>query len=331
MAAEHIPLSVLAADAPRSGSGPEGGGPSSENPCGKTGVWLRAARLRTLPLSCSGVVLGGGLAAAEGSFRLAVFLLSVLTAVLLQILSNFANDYGDAMKGADGPGRVGPGRAVASGAVSPRSMFRAVALMSCLCLISGAGLLAVSFGTDLARWGVFLALGIGGIAAAILYTMGSKPYGYRGYGDFFVFVFFGLVAVAGAYALYGAPLTRLPGLPACAAGFFATAVLNINNIRDMENDFANGKETLALRLGPHRARVYHLALVGLGLACWLIWLIATRRWWGLVFLLAAVPLVRSAWLVYGSLRPAVLDAQLRVTSLSAGFLNIVMAVVLPWL
>ena len=300
-------------------------------PTGRVRVWLRAARLRTLPLSCSGVVLGGGLAAAEGAFRLPVFALSVLTAVLLQILSNFANDYGDAIKGADGPGRVGPRRSVASGELTARAMFRAVLLMAGLSLASGLALLGVSFGTDLARWGVFLVLGLASIVAAVLYTMGKHPYGYRGYGDFFVFVFFGLVAVAGSYALYGAPLTRLPGLPACAAGFFATAVLNINNIRDMENDRANGKETLALRLGPHRARVYHLVLIALGLACWVVWLIATRRWWGLALLAAAVPLVRSAWLVYGSLRPAVLDAQLRATSLAAGFLNIVMALALPWL
>lgn len=298
---------------------------------GRVRVWLRAARLRTLPLSCSGVVLGGGLAAAEGAFRPLVFVLSVLTAILLQILSNFANDYGDAVKGADGPGRVGPKRSVASGELSARAMFQAVLFMAGLSLATGVSLLGVSFGTDLTRWAVFGALGLASIVAAVLYTMGKHPYGYRGYGDFFVFVFFGLVAVAGAYALYGAPLTRLPSLPACAAGFFATAVLNINNIRDMENDFANGKETLALRLGPHRARVYHLALIGLGLACWVIWLIATHRWWGLVLLVAAVPLVRSAWLVYGSLRPAVLDAQLRATSLAAGFLNLIMALALPWL
>lgn len=331
MHAESVMSAVFALDALRSQGRSERSPEPSGSPDSTMKTWLRAARLRTLPLSCSGVVLGGGLAASEGAFRPLVFVLSVLTAVLLQILSNFANDYGDAMKGADGPNRVGPKRSVASGAVSPRAMFRAVAIMSVLCLISGVALLAVSFGTDWVRWGVFLVLGIGGIAAAIMYTMGKRPYGYRGYGDFFVFVFFGLVAVAGAYALYGAPLTRLPGLPACAAGFFATAVLNINNVRDMENDLANGKETLALRLGPHRARVYHLTLIGLGLACWIIWLIATHRWWGLVFLLAAAPLARSAWLVYSSLRPAVLDAQLRVTSLSAGFLNIVMALVLPWL
>ena len=141
---------------------------TSPVPTGRARVWLRAARLRTLPLSCSGVVLGGGLAAAEGGFRSLVFVLSVLTAVLLQILSNFANDYGDAVKGADGPGRVGPRRSVASGELTARAMFRAVLLMVGLSLAAGLALLGVSFGPDLARWGVFLALGLASVAAAVL-------------------------------------------------------------------------------------------------------------------------------------------------------------------
>jgi 1,4-dihydroxy-2-naphthoate octaprenyltransferase len=293
--------------------------------------WIHAARPRTLPLACSGVILGGGLAAAEGMFQLPIFALSVLTAVLLQILGNFANDYGDAVRGTDGAGRKGPSRAVASGSISARSMFRAVAAMSLLCLLSGAVLLWVSFGADLRSWGAFAALGVGAVAAAVFYTMGGRPYGYRGFGDFSTFVFFGLVAVAGSYALYGAPLIRLPGLPACATGFFITAVLNINNIRDMENDRANGKETLALRLGPHNARVYHLILAGSGLACWALWVAATGDWWKLALLAAAFPVARSAWVVYGTLRPDVLDAQLRITSIGTGVFNVLLAALIPLL
>jgi 1,4-dihydroxy-2-naphthoate octaprenyltransferase len=303
------------------------------SPQGRSGLssWIHAARPRTLPLSCSGVMLGGGLAAAEGMFHPLIFVISVLVAVLLQILCNFANDYGDAVRGTDGAERRGPQRAVASGSVSARAMFRAVAIVSLLCLVSGAVLLWVSFGANPRVWGAFAVLGAGAVAAAVFYTMGRRPYGYQGFGDFFVFVFFGLAAVAGSYALYGAPLIRLPGLPACATGFFATAVLNINNIRDMENDRASGKETLALRLGPHNARVYHLILVGSGLLCWALWFAATGEWWKPALLAAAFPVARSAWTVYGSLRPDVLDAQLRITSLGAGFFNVLLAALIPFL
>jgi 1,4-dihydroxy-2-naphthoate octaprenyltransferase len=296
---------------------------------GSPSDWVQAARLRTLPLSCSGVILGGGLAAAEGMFSPVIFALSVLTAVLLQILGNFANDYGDALRGTDGAERKGPKRAVASGSISSRAMFRAVVLLSLLSLLSGAVLLLVSFGPDMRSWGVFAVMGAGAVAAAVFYTMGKRPYGYRGLGDFFCFIFFGLVAVAGSYALYGAPLLRLPGLPACATGFFITAVLNINNIRDMENDHANGKETVALRLGAHNARVYHLILVASGLACWTLWFAATGDWRKLALLAAAFPVARSAWIVYGSLRADVLDAQLRITSLGTGFFNVLLAALLP--
>lgn len=294
-------------------------------------IWIKAARLRTLPLSASGVILGGAVAASEGAFRPAVFALSVLTALLLQILSNFANDYGDYTHGSDGAGRVGPSRAVSSGEISPRSMFRAVAIFSCLSALSAAALFWTSFGTEPARWGTFAALGAASIAAALFYTMGRHPYGYNGLGDFFVFVFFGLVAVCGAYALYPeAPLARMPGLPACATGFFATAVLNVNNIRDMENDRASGKETLALRLGALGARRYHLALVGMGLLCWAVYLPGTDRYSLLPGLLAGLPLVWSAKTVFGSTRSDVLDAQLRRTSICAGLFNLIMAGLIVW-
>ena len=274
---------------------------------------------------------GGAAAAAEGAFRPAVFLLSVLTALLLQVLSNFANDYGDYTHGSDGAGRVGPSRAVSSGEISPRAMFRAVVIFSCLSGLSAALLFWTSFGLDPVRWGAFAALGGASIAAALCYTMGRRPYGYNGLGDFFVFIFFGLVAVCGAYALYPeAPLARMPGLPACATGLFATAVLNVNNIRDMENDRASGKETLALRLGALGARRYHLALIGVGVLCWAAYLTGTGRSMLMPGLLAALPLALSAKTVFASTRTDVLDAQLRRTSISAGLFNLIMSVLIMW-
>ncbi len=293
------------------------------------GKWLEAARLRTLPLSTSGVILGGGLAACAGHFNWLIFILSMLVAVSLQILSNFANDYGDAVKGSDGPGRVGPRRAVASGAISPAGMYRGIMVMICVCALDTLLLLWASFGASWQRWVIFLILAAASVAAAIFYTMGRHPYGYMCLGDVFVFVFFGPVAVAGAFFLYGPPFTALPLLPACATGLFATAVLNINNIRDMDNDRANGKNTLALRLGGHWARIYHLFLIGGGLLCWLVWLPLYGCYAGLPLLLAAIPLVLSTWRVWSSHSPDVLDAQLRMTSISAGLFNLVMALALP--
>jgi len=292
-------------------------------------VWLQAARLRTLPLSCSSVVLAAGLAALEGKFNRLIFALSVITAVLLQILSNFANDYGDAMKGTDGQGRVGPSRTVSSGSIHPQTMFRAILIMAALSLLSGIGLLWVSCGTNPIRWGVFLGLGLASVAAAVFYTMGRHPYGYYGLGDLFVFVFFGLVAVGGSWALYDAPLSHMPGLPACAAGCFITAVININNIRDMDNDRACGKNTLALQLGEVPARVYHLSLIGTGLVCWGLWLTVSGLWQALPLLLGAAPLVWSAAVVWRTRQPDVLDQQLKVTSLGTGFFHILMAIALP--
>lgn len=293
--------------------------------------WLEAARLRTLPLSSSGVVLGCGLAAAAGYFRLSVLILSLILAVLLQILSNFANDYGDAVKGSDGPGRAGPRRAVASGAISPNSMRHAVILLVFLCVLATIQLLAVSFGTDYSKWTIFSILAIASMAAAVFYTMGRHPYGYIGLGDLFVFIFFGPVAVAGAFALYDPHFSLFPLLPACATGLFATAVLNINNIRDMENDRANGKRTLAQRLGGQRARLYHLGLIGVGVLCWLLWLVIYGYWTALPLLFCSLPLLRSAYVVYVSKNATVLDAQLRITSVFAGIFNLIMAVAIPWL
>ena len=165
-------------------------------------IWIEAARPKTLPLALSSIVLGSFLALAHGNFHAAVLIFSVLTASFLQILSNFANDYGDYTKGSDGEDRLGPRRAVSSGDLSPKAMKKAMVLMVVLSLMSGSLLIYFGNTETLFLKVFFYALGFAAIAAAIKYTVGKKPYGYRALGDVFVFIFFGLLGVLGTYALH---------------------------------------------------------------------------------------------------------------------------------
>lgn len=224
--------------------------------------WLKAFRLRTLPLSLSVILIGNALATPyTENFSWLIFTLSILTTVLLQILSNLANDYGDAVKGADNEGRIGPKRAVQSGAISMKSMKNAIILFALLSLVSGLALLYVSFGTDLS-WTLlgFLILGLLSIAAAIKYTVGKGAYGYAGLGDVFVFLFFGIVGVMGPFYLQTQTLEINPMLIGVTMGCFSTAVLNLNNMRDVENDKAVGKNTLVVKIGAESAKLYHYSL-----------------------------------------------------------------------
>jgi 1,4-dihydroxy-2-naphthoate polyprenyltransferase len=223
--------------------------------------WIAAARLRTLPLAIGGMLLAASLATFDGVFSWRIFTLALITAILLQVLSNFANDYGDFAKGTDAQNR--PDRAVASGAISGKSMFRAVILMALLTFLSGIFLLHEAFGSFNIKLLLWLVVGLAAIAAAVKYTMGKNPYGYAGKGDLMVFVFFGLILVWGARYLYGQEITTdyiLGALPAIAYGSLCVAVLNVNNIRDIENDKANNKITIAVRFGRKKAVRYQLFL-----------------------------------------------------------------------
>ena len=230
--------------------------------CTSFSRWLLAARLRTLPLACSSVLLGSGLAAHADAFRWPLFLLCLLTAILLQVLSNLANDYGDAVSGADLAGRVGPTRAVATGLITARQMQLAMGLTALAAVVSGLALLWSAFVDDWPALLAFIGFGALALVAAVTYTVGRRPYGYRGFGDLSVFLFFGLLGVMGSYYLYTHQLSWSLLLPAASCGLLATAVLNINNIRDRVSDAASGKVTLAVRLGASRARNYHWLLVG---------------------------------------------------------------------
>lgn len=234
--------------------------------------WIRAARPRTVLLSFSGVLLGSILSVAasccesilvtERNGGLVIFF-AALTAVLLQVLSNLANDYGDYKKGTDSVKRVGPQREMQSGSITEKEMHRGLIVTIILCLVSG-GLLLLSAMQKHNSWRVvlpFAFLGIAAILAALFYTLGKRPYGYRGLGDLFCFLFFGWAAVAGTYYLAAPSFDFSILLPASAMGFLSNAVLNINNMRDYENDKASGKNSLVVKMGLKKAYLYHCFLI----------------------------------------------------------------------
>ncbi len=225
--------------------------------------WISAARPRTLPLAFSSILMGSALAIIhKTSFSWVVFGLTLLTTTLLQILSNFANDLGDYQNGADLAGRVGPARAVQSGDITYKQMLNAIILLSILSLTSGIGLLWVAFGSFTnPHFYQFLLVGLACILAAITYTAGKKPYGYAGLGDISVFIFFGLVGVLGTSFLQIKTLEISQILPAISVGFLAVAVLNINNLRDIESDSRAGKKTIPVRFGKSFGVNYHKFLI----------------------------------------------------------------------
>ena len=246
-------------------------------------TWVKAARPRTVLLSFSGVLLGGFLAyktgPSTGSGTLLCVLFAAITAVLLQILSNLANDYGDFKKGTDNAKRVGPQREMQSGAITEQEMKQGLVIMAGLCLVSGALLIFVFAGLTWKELSVFAALGIGAVLAALLYTLGKHPYGYRGLGDLFCFLFFGWAAVAGTYYLSAPWFDFSVFLPATAMGFLSNAVLNINNMRDYENDKASGKNSLVVKLGLKKAFAYHCLLIGGAFVCLTIYLVLHQAAW----------------------------------------------------
>jgi len=240
----------------------------------KTKSWIEAFRLRTLPLALASILMGSFLAIHHGLYSWEVIILAISTTLFLQILSNLANDYGDGMRGTDNEDRLGPTRTIQSGAISPKEMKTGIIIFVLLSLVSGIWLIVASLGSNWDIGLLYLLLGIGAIAAAIKYTMGKKAYGYSGFGDLMVFIFFGPVAVIGTYYLAVHELSWEIVLPAIAAGLFSTGVLNLNNMRDIENDKRSGKHTLALKLGFKQAKVYHIMIVSLAMSSILIYTIA---------------------------------------------------------
>ena len=292
-------------------------------------AWVVSLRLRTLPLALSTIFMGSIVAAWDGAFRAEVLLWAALTTLFLQILSNLANDYGDALSGADNETRVGPQRMIQSGAISLGQMKKAIIVLVALALISGLTLLAKAFDTDYWKLLAFFLLGLAAIAAAIRYTAGKNPYGYRGLGDIYVFLFFGIVGVAGSYFLHTNTWQWEVLLPASSIGLFSTGVLNLNNIRDIESDRKSGKITMVVRMGRNKALWYHAALLADGWLLFLIYAILTSRTMLLWPSLLALPLfIRNIVRSFKTREPSKLDGELRNLSLSILLFVVLNAVVL---
>jgi 1,4-dihydroxy-2-naphthoate octaprenyltransferase len=228
--------------------------------------WLSAFRLRTLPLALSSILAGAAAAGMGSSENYSLLALAMLTTILLQILSNISNDYGDSIHGADNNGRIGPVRAVQSGRIRPQAMKSAMVIFALLALLSGICLLIKAFGGVNLNFLLFLGAGILAIISAIRYTAGPKPYGYRGFGDLSVFLFFGIIGVCGTAFLLSGEWKIQSLLPAAGIGLLSASVLHINNMRDRENDKASNKITLAVRLGAKQSKMYHICLV---LSAWM--------------------------------------------------------------
>jgi 1,4-dihydroxy-2-naphthoate octaprenyltransferase len=284
----------------------------------KKQAWLAAMRPRTLPLAVASSIMGGFLAAADGVFSWTVTLLCVVTAVCLQILSNLANDYGDSVHGADQVERAGPKRAVQTGLISAGEMKRAMGVFALLSAVSGLTLVVVALGLAALPYVLlFVLLGGAAIWAAISYTAGSKPYGYAGLGDLFVLIFFGWVGTLGTYFLQAQAWNWLVVLPATSVGLLSVAVLNVNNIRDIDSDRRAGKHSIPVRIGPHRARVYHWLLLGGAVGCAFLYVGLTYATpWQFLFLLSLPLLVKNGTAVWRTTDPLKLNPMLKQLSLS---------------
>lgn len=299
--------------------------------------WIEAARLRTLPLSVSGIIVGSIYALSNPTetintptevFSWKVFGFALLTTLGLQVLSNFANDYGDGVKGTDNADRVGPLRAIQSGNITPQAMKKAIVITAILTLLSAIILIYFAFGQDNFGYSIsFLLLGIAAIASAIKYTVGNSAYGYRGFGDLFVFVFFGLVSTLGVNFLYAKEIDPLLILPAVAIGLLSVGVLNLNNMRDQESDKKAGKNTIVVQMGAQKAKIYHFTLIITAMLCVIVFAVLSGyKFDQYLFLLAYIPLIKHLNTVYKNHNPKLLDPELKKLALSTFLLSLLLTI-----
>lgn len=280
--------------------------------------YIEAARLRTLPLSVSGIIAGSSIAAFQNTFNWKIFVLALLTTIGFQIISNFANDYGDGVKGTDSDDRIGPKRAIQSGVINPNQMLTAIKISVIITFLIAVLLIYTAFGKDdFLNLFIFFILGILSIVAAIKYTMGKKAYGYSGFGDFFVFVFFGIVSVLGSYYLYSKKFDFLVLLPAFTVGLLSIGVLNLNNMRDRESDIKANKETIVVKIGGKMAKYYHYyLLIASFLFALLFTIVNYKSLYQFIFVIAYIPIFKHLIVVYKNKEPKLLDPELKKLAIS---------------
>lgn len=294
----------------------------------RVAIWLTAMRLRTLPLSISGIIIASSFAHYNGCFDWKIFILALLTTISLQVLSNLSNDYGDGVKGTDNANRIGPERAIQSGKISPEEMFDGIKINILVCIVCSFMLIFTSFGSQHFYLSLtFFILGISAIIAAMRYTIGNKAYGYRGLGDVFVFIFFGLVSVIGCYVLYAKTVDHMVFLPAITIGLLSIAVLNLNNMRDIDSDKLSGKETLAVRLGSKNAKVYHFSIIIAAIiVSALFGVLYYTSPYVFMYFIAYIPLTIHLRTVWSVKDPKKFDPELKKVALSTFLLATLMAI-----
>lgn len=287
-------------------------------------TWMSAARLRTLPLSISGILVGSAIAVAQDKFNAVIFSLALATTLGLQVLSNFANDYGDFIKGTDNEERVGPQRALQSGLMTQKEMYGGMIATAVITFLLAIALIYVAFGGRSLFYALlFLVLGIAAIAAAVKYTVGESAYGYRGLGDLFVFIFFGLVGVYGSYFLYVLEWDWRVLLPAATVGFLSAGVLNLNNMRDHAADARAGKNTLVVKMGAKNAKQYHyFLLLGAFSSIILYSAFSFESIDDLLYLFAFFPLLMHLKRVMENKNPILLDPELKKLSIGTFLLAV---------
>ncbi|OEK08640.1 1,4-dihydroxy-2-naphthoate octaprenyltransferase [Flavivirga aquatica] len=291
-------------------------------------IWISTMRLRTLPLSVSGIILASCLAYYNDVFKWSICILAILTTLSLQILSNFANDYGDGVKGTDNGDRIGPERAIQSGKITPKDLFNAIKINVLISIALALMLIFSAFGSKhVLLTLIFFSLGIASVVAAMKYTMGNNAYGYKGMGDIFVFLFFGLVSVIGCYVLFAKQIDFVTFLPACTIGLLSAGVLNLNNMRDLDSDKKSNKITLAVKLGRKYSRTYHNILIILAIVLsGLFGVLYYTSPYNLIFMVSYVPLLIHLKTVNTNIEPKLLDPELKKLALTTVLLAVLMGV-----